>query len=799
MIRPICVPSTGRPSRWHAAKRPKHGVQDIEKSRVDVKLAASAAPPLADSTGSPRPHGPITIGMLFMPGVYERVNDWLERAGRAMVQLRSGARPDNPGTVIVQQHEMQLWARGIIWDTRDPQNCVPVERSDRSTIFPGKKQLDRTALRVVAQQLGWADRDLLVQLGEGGIETRSQCGLDTVLSWHHAGLVEHFEAAAKVIDAEIAADWVTTPTAHLPFVPCRVIPRNVVLQERQRLRDDGSLESFMKPRITTNLSANPASTVAINEGVHGFDRSTVLPTNRDLGLAAMIVDDIASTSGHQAEFYALDLEAAFRFVVMQRADWWQLCFLWVDEHGRAGVSIDTRMCFGGAFAPNRFERLAALIVAAIQTEQATFDTEHPVPAQMQRALAARQAAQAAGELPFGVAQTAARYLHAFIDDITGVASNDPVDIDDTELPPVDLGEAPSAAAGGVAAQRGSRVDAHTRIAVRMLIRLGAGVTASKTQSGRVIVSLGLLLSLIERTMRCPQSKRGVLLAEISDLLTAVLEGRAFKRSRVETLVGRLVNLSQALPELAPHLAAGYRVANAPVPRLTLKRTGRCARAFTALLEVARQILETNEGVQLAPRQHFQETHEAGVLTVVTDASGEDGVGGYAFHADLPGTVFIMSSAWPPDIATAIAANMRRRVVRDASDAKLPMPAGELFGAWAMVAAVVEQGARVSAAISVTDCAPASDAINAAGSASAVMQSLIRSSRAEVAQWLGVHVHRELNADADVLSHPTRADEVVERAKRAGLNVRRGTILDVPERCWTALRAAVREAAEGWEW
>ena len=579
-----------------------------------------------------------------------------------------------------------------------------------------------------------------MQLGEGGIETRSQCGLDTVLSWHHAGLVEHFEAAAKVIDAEITADWVTAPTAHLPFVPCRVIPRNVVLQERQRLRDDGSLESFMKPRITTNLSANPASTVAINEGVHGFDRSTVLPTNRDLGLAAMIADDVASTSGHQAEFYALDLEAAFRFVVMQRADWWQLCFLWVDEHGRAGVSID-----------------------------------------------------------FGVAQTAARYLHAFIDDITGVASNDPVDIDDAELPPVDLGEAPSAAAGGVAAQRGSRVDAHTRIAVRMLIRLGAGVTASKTQSGRVIVSLGLLLSLIERTMRCPQSKRGVLLAEISDLHTAVLEGRAFKRSRVETLVGRLVNLSQALPELAPHLAAGYRVANAPVPRLTLKRTGRCARAFTALLEVARQILETNEGVQLAPRQHFQETHEAGVLTVVTDASGEDGVGGYAFHADLPGTVFIMSSAWPPDIATAIAANMRRRVVRDASDAKLPMPAGELFGAWAMVAAVVEQGARVSAAISVTDCAPASDAINAAGSASAVMQSLIRSSRAEVAQWLGVHVHRELNADADVLSHPTRADEVVERAKRAGLNVRRGTILDVPERCWTALRAAVREAAEGWEW
>ena len=37
------------------------------------------------------------------------------------------------------------------------------------------------------------------------------------------------------------------------------------------------------------------------------------------------------------------------------------------------------LCFGGAFAPNRFERLNTLLVAAIARDQQAFDAAHPLP------------------------------------------------------------------------------------------------------------------------------------------------------------------------------------------------------------------------------------------------------------------------------------------------------------------------------------------------------------------------------------------------------------------------------------
>eukprot|EP00965_Chrysotila_dentata_P023216 769742-Pleurochrysis_carterae.AAC.1 len=52
--------------------------------------------------------------------------------------------------------------------------------------------------------------------------------------------------------------WVAPPTRHLPFVPCRLQPRDVILQARQRVVKDGAgglrLEHYSKPRVTTNAS-----------------------------------------------------------------------------------------------------------------------------------------------------------------------------------------------------------------------------------------------------------------------------------------------------------------------------------------------------------------------------------------------------------------------------------------------------------------------------------------------------------------------------------------------------------------
>ena len=71
-------------------------------------------------------------------------------ADAAFAAIAAGGAVDRPPTVTIGQEQMQPWARGIVWDCLAPSACVPVQRSTRFTIFPGKRQLDRAALRRVA-------------------------------------------------------------------------------------------------------------------------------------------------------------------------------------------------------------------------------------------------------------------------------------------------------------------------------------------------------------------------------------------------------------------------------------------------------------------------------------------------------------------------------------------------------------------------------------------------------------------------------------------------------------------------
>eukprot|EP00965_Chrysotila_dentata_P030957 1031113-Pleurochrysis_carterae.AAC.1 len=54
------------------------------------------------------------------------------------------------------------------------------------------------------------------------------------------------------------------------------------------------------------------------------------------------------------------------------------------------------------------------------------------------------------------------------------------------------------------------------------------------------------------------------------------------------------------------------------------------REWLETLDVAADLVGTNDGVPLAPRAAFPEQNDDGVVTVVTDASAIDGVGGYTF-------------------------------------------------------------------------------------------------------------------------------------------------------------------------
>jgi hypothetical protein len=98
-----------------------------------------------------------------------------------------------------------------------------------------ERTLDREQIRATAERLGWPDLDLLGQCTGGGIESRSECSGDTVLAFHHTGIVDYYAAADKAIQVDIAAGSVLSGYLTLPFVPCRSLPRNVILQQRSRV------------------------------------------------------------------------------------------------------------------------------------------------------------------------------------------------------------------------------------------------------------------------------------------------------------------------------------------------------------------------------------------------------------------------------------------------------------------------------------------------------------------------------------------------------------------------------------
>eukprot|EP00965_Chrysotila_dentata_P080608 2659928-Pleurochrysis_carterae.AAC.1 len=68
------------------------------------------------------------------------------------------------------------------------------------------------------------------------------------------------------------------------------------------------------------------------------------------------------------------------------------------------------MGFGGAFAPNRFERVSTLVAVWVQRKQAAFDEAQPPPTAARRWAARRAEAQREGTLQGGAEQLAPRYL-----------------------------------------------------------------------------------------------------------------------------------------------------------------------------------------------------------------------------------------------------------------------------------------------------------------------------------------------------------------------------------------------------
>ena len=735
-------------------------------------------------------------------GRYVRVADlWLpEEWARFQRWMRAARRGAHQPSAYFPQSSLAPLARGFVWDSRDPDNCVPMEPSDERTVFPGKRQIDRAAFRRIAREVGSRDGDIIGQVGGGGVESRSRCELTTELHSHAPGLCARPDAAEKAVAAELAEQWALGPFYHPPTVPIRALPRDVIQQQRSRVLDSGEVEDFLKDRITLNPSRGPDS---VNAGIPKEERAVALTTARDLGFGLALIDVPARDAGLTVAGYGVDMTSAYSFLQVQRLDWWQFAYLWFDADGTPHFRLLVRVGFGGAMSPRRFQSVSVIITTLARAWQREFDQRHPPPRAIRQWEQARRQLQREGALPPGADHATPSVAGVYIDDLAGGCCDDdvpmPTECHGVRTADVDLGELAAFALGGKPLRRNSRPAVHCVTAIAAIRAFGLEETPGKTEGGDVFVNLGLRLRLRDGFIDCPPPKRRILLRDLGEWHAAVQRLEPFDRQVAEKQVGRLGNLTQVMPELLTHISAGYRAANAGyvdrgVRRLNAKvpmaRGSPMHDGLSKLLPHAIDLLERNEGVPLAPRARFAAPDDPGVLLVVSDASGHDGCGGWAHLGTADRAPVVVSDYWPAWAREALRQFKLPAAERAPGAPLLSMPAAELFTSWA-VAEAAASAKPFTAVIAVGDCDPAADALDAASSATPQMGALLSHARERAKQWLGVSVPREWNLDADRLSHPSLADAVLEDARNAGLSPTRAHI---PDRCWRALRRATVLAA-----
>jgi hypothetical protein len=535
----------------------------------------------------------------------------------------------------------------------------------------------------------------------------------------------------------------------------------------------------------------------VNGGTLLADTQLTLPDERDFATSCGIAREaVAHAPQFRPEAGSVDITNAYSWLLQQMLDCWLQCFVW-----GGGVRISWRLVFGGAFGPQRFSGVMAVPHAETARRITAFETVHPPPTETWTR--ERRALQDADLLPAGDAQLRSWAMQRFLDDVNLVAPSDQVVVPD-ELAHISLGTETTATTGGTPSHPNSRAGVYLRMCIATLLELRFVVADSKTQCGSAVVSLGIRVDIASRRQNCPALKQAAVLHGAAEMLDTLHADEHLDCDEAERLVGRLGSLSAIFPDLLDWLHAGYAVARAkysggsprPIRRLRLSPGGRRKLEFINLLSSATALLTVNEGAPLVCAPRFPAASTLGTLTCTTDASGDAvsddaGVGGFGFLAGRPGTVFVVSELWPDDIRAALASAARTRAERALDSSRPPMlavPTTEAFGMMAVPAAIMATigASAVTRVVAIGDCAPASQAYERASSKSAQMRLMVREAYNLAGAWLAVDVPRELNTDADRLSHPNSLAAVTADATAAGLVVVRARITT---HAWQRLRAS----------
>ena len=737
------------------------------------------------------PPRPIHISQLYYSGVYDEIMAVVDEVAGGVAEAELNVRCGAPSVTMRKCDERVWrasecqpdWARGVVWDTSDPHDVVPMQ--SYSADDPVPHGISAEFFTGWGCKLSWTDTDMLQQVTVTGAEGRSTCEKDTVVMGHHGGLRANYKPARESVAKDVARGWISMGRRHLLTVPSRLVPKNVVPRQQWKLVM-GELVSVTKWRVTTDDSiASKAGDIHSRNGA--MDKSAwegmSLPKPQTLAEAVAQIRAVAVAMGivaaaaafERIALWALDLSDAYREIEVNRSEWWQQGFIWYD-----GVRLDKRCVFGSAHMPGFFQRISSFVLAVASHRIKEYDAQHPYSA-------ARQAWSQWRRAELGAEHGDCDFASIYLDDGSGATVLGP---GEPLRGAPNVREQPVVAA--LTVDPGGRVrlelfgdksrgQVHLQIMRSTFNEAGWRVAVEKVQYGLSLDLLGLgITSQGDGTLYVPEAKRLGMIEDISQALQPRQADGAVERDDFERLVGRSSNLGQVAAEANVYLQPLYVMQNAKSkyadrrsgrmvcfkPRRIITRGSgptqiRCREA----LQWFKAALESGVSVPLAPRQHFPEVGDVGCAFLFTDAAREHGTGHGGFSvvhmegADEAEMLFL-EQRWPEDVLLALQQD------------ELSMAAGETYGAVVMADAVLTHLRDATHMIVYTDSSVAEVAINTGNSPSPQINFLIRwlVERWPNVQFLGVWQKGIRNDVADRISRAGLA-AVLDEAERAKLRLR----------------------------
>ena len=749
------------------------------------------ARPVPELTGWPvgAPPRPVRVQQLWSldgtsgEATIADMRECVREGKAALAAAAAGGRAEPVRDRVWLQDLMPEWARGsdaapLTWDTRDPEDCVPVHMSSgvgslRELVQP---VVDTARFREWYELLGEGDFDMLHQVCTG-VVSRSSMPRDGAFMMHHQGLLRDFEPARASVDKDTKRGWMTKGYELPPVMPPRVVAKNCVKVAKWKLDSITKiLVEVLKSRVTTDDSLAPEGTTARNTSIDATEWSDVkLGRPQTLAKAVAIAKAAALELGiHLSQLkaerivlWAIDLSDAYRVLVIHYSELWMQQFIWLD-----GVRLDARCVFGAAHMVGFFQRMSSFVLRVAAYRLDLYDAAFP-------ASAARRAWVAAREQRIGGRQRA-RFEMIYLDDAAGLVVLPP----GISITAVNRRES-------VYAGLESPAQATLRIVSGTFVQAGWQVSGPKTQVGLEIGHLGLGVSSVgEGKTFCPEDKRLGMRRDIELQQRPQGAGRApterqhVSGERVERLVGRCGHLAQIEPAAGTHMTALYTMSKVTRPatpgdhgrrrrpgKLAVWGDGVSQSAYQQALAWWDGALEQGLAVPLAPQEHFPSMHEPGVLVAFTDAASElgTGIGGFApvWEAGEAMPVFnYMEERWSD------------RQQQSFDEGAVSMPMGELYGGVAMLAALLVAYPDATAVYWFTDCDAAKAAVNSNSSPSPQMNRLLSwlFQRSDQVQILALHVPGKRNWASDGLSRNgvegSSIAEVLESAWGAGMLLRR---------------------------